>query len=360
MAVVDFADAIFNLICERRGTAEIHVIERKFADDISGDLGLALGLDIFLERYPKRFLLLKRKDGRVKEVKAIVQGRICYFYLNGNCKHGHKCQQLHICREYLMSNCRSQKCQFGFSHDLFDENNRKVIESYQIGHVCPSAVKKIIVQSFPNSCKHYMSRRRCPAGERCNFLHICDKWARGDCTGTECTLSHDLSPSHVHNSKVLQRFGLSWSSKIASEKGLKFLLANIMVSKLPKFSKSDSRSSRETKKREARGRHKQKTKDDSAACNLDKERLEQLMEQVALENKSESDTESDLINFSSEDETMSTVSEVNTYASSCFDSDSDVSIKSEPCSYASKSLETITSDEGNFIYFNLSVEFNFV
>ena len=342
-AVVDLADAIFNFICERRGIAEIHVIERKFADDISGDLGLALGLEIFLERYPKRFLLLRRKDGRVKEVKAIVQGRLCYFYLNGKCKHGDKCQQLHICREYLMSNCQHQECQFGFSHDLFDENNLKVIESYRIGHVRPSAVKKVIVQSFPNICKHYMSRRPCPAGDKCNFLHICADWARGDCIrlSTECTLSHDLSPFHVHNTKVLHRFGMSWSSQMVSEKGLKFILTNIMVSKLPKLSKSDDRSSRKMKKCEVRGRH-----------NLDRESLEQFMERVAsrvaLEDKSASDTESNLIDFDSEDDTKSTVSEANTCASSYFDSDSDMSVISEACSYVStKSWETIPNNEGN-------------
>ena len=137
---------------------------------------------------------------------------ICGFYLNGNCNNGNDCSRLHICKEFLISfnKCPSIICQYGFSHDLFDENKAKITKS-KWTETDANKIIHFLRESFPHLCQNY-EKGDC-VGEYCHKVHICANSLYKICQTNYCPLSHDITDEH--NSNIFKRYNLGFLLKWA-------------------------------------------------------------------------------------------------------------------------------------------------
>ena len=140
---------------------------------------------------------------------------LCSYYLDGKCDKGNSCKRLHLCKEFLINfnKCQKNICQFGFSHDPFDENNTKTIKSKWI--------VSFLRDSFPRLCKNYQEED-CH-DENCKKLHIGEDCLCNICKSNDCCLSHKITDEH--NSKVFKRYNLADLSK----RSMAYILPNILI-----------------------------------------------------------------------------------------------------------------------------------
>ena len=149
---------------------------------------------------------------------------ICSFYLNGKCDKGNDCKRLHLCKEFLINfnRCPGIICQFGFSHNPFDENNGKIIKSIWT-ETDPSRVISILRESFPRLCKKY-EKGDC-TDESCQRLHICANFLFSICNNNYCCFSHNIIDEH--NLNAFQKYNLHGVSKMP----IAYILPNILTPK---------------------------------------------------------------------------------------------------------------------------------
>ena len=155
---------------------------------------------------------------------------ICGFYLSKKCNKGNDCKRLHICKEFLMPKsmrgCPSIICQYGFSHDPFDENNAKIIKS-KWTETDQSKIIDFLRQSFPRFCQSY-EKGDC-IRKHCQKLHICGSKLFNICQTNYCSLSHDIADEH--NSNIFKRYNLDFLLKMP----IIHVLPNILISKRSRF-----------------------------------------------------------------------------------------------------------------------------
>ena len=150
---------------------------------------------------------------------------ICSFYLNGKCDKGNDCKRLHLCKEFLINFNRCPGiCQFGLSHNPFDENNGKIIKSIWT-ETDPSKVISFLRQSFPRLCKKY-ENGNC-TDENCHRLHICANFLFSICNSNYCCFSHSITDEH--NLNVFEKYNLRGVSKMT----MAYILPNILSPKRP-------------------------------------------------------------------------------------------------------------------------------
>ncbi|XP_027009731.2 protein mono-ADP-ribosyltransferase PARP12-like isoform X2 [Tachysurus fulvidraco] len=88
-----------------------------------------------------------------------------------------------------------------FSHDLQTEQNAKVLKNHGLDQLDRRELCILLLQSdnsiLPPVCHSYNNGTglygRCPDGENCKRLHICEKYLRGQC---QCSRAHDFYEPH--------------------------------------------------------------------------------------------------------------------------------------------------------------------
>ena len=149
---------------------------------------------------------------------------MCSFYLNGKCDKGNDCKRLHLCKEFLIhfERCPGIICQFGFSHNPFDENNSKITKSVWT-ETDSSTVISFLRESFRRLCEKY-EKGDCN-DENCQKLHICADFLFLVCNSNYCCFSHNITDEH--NLSVFQKYNLYGVSKMP----MAYILPNILTTK---------------------------------------------------------------------------------------------------------------------------------
>ena len=168
------------------------------------------------------------KNSGEKSLKQTVV--LCNLYLDSKCNQGNNCKKLHICKEFLINfnKCPGAVCQFGLSHDPFDESNAKITRSKWRKDSASKVIHELR-EGFPRLCKKYETGE-CD-GKFCKKLHVCGDSLFNLCEKVNCSLSHDIADNH--NFKVFHNYNLHGLLK----QGQSVLLSNILISK--KFGKPE-------------------------------------------------------------------------------------------------------------------------
>ncbi|XP_069484826.1 zinc finger CCCH-type antiviral protein 1-like isoform X2 [Ambystoma mexicanum] len=145
--------------------------------------------------------------------------RLCINYLREQCKgrdcEGRDCGRLHLCRFFILGRCfhRSKGNSCGFSHDIQSEFNMAVLKAGGISNLDEKDLQILLLLNdpsfLPEVCKDYKGQRMeesCTKEERCDKLHICGFFARGQCRYSGCRRSHNLLDSN--SIQLLQARGL--------------------------------------------------------------------------------------------------------------------------------------------------------
>lgn len=166
----------------------------------------------FLNNFSENFEL--SLDGN--KVKCNQNVSICptHTYNPGSCQNN--CESLHVCKFFLISECKKQNCEFG--HDLSDPHNadilkkrllcnhelfdiRKVMQKYRCKVTIPSVC---IHYNKPGGCRHSVTQHSQPP---CQYLHVCKHFINGDCKfGYDCMRSHRLHSGQPKS--ILIQYGL--------------------------------------------------------------------------------------------------------------------------------------------------------
>ena len=168
-----------------------------------------------------------KNSGEKRHKQPVV---LCNLYLDSKCNRGNDCKKLHLCKEFLINfnKCPGVVCQFGLSHDPFDESNAKITRSKWRKDSASKVIHKLR-EGFPRLCKKYETDK-CD-GKFCKKLHVCGDSLFNLCEKVNCSLSHDIAGNH--NIKVFHNYNLHGLLK----QGQSVLLSNILISK--KFGKPE-------------------------------------------------------------------------------------------------------------------------
>lgn len=145
--------------------------------------------------------------------------RLCMRHSNDGGQRKCNCNDLHICKFYLLSTCpNGDTCKFG--HKLKTEHNIRVSKLHFLHRLTLKQIKNFICQTenrnrttTPEICKFYNTERGCKhetgfdSRSMCQYLNICRFHISSSCKfGTRCKRSHDLFSGQPR--KVLSSYGL--------------------------------------------------------------------------------------------------------------------------------------------------------
>ncbi|CAM4447629.1 protein mono-ADP-ribosyltransferase PARP12-like isoform X1 [Caretta caretta] len=145
----------------------------------------------------ERFLV--HKEGGSRWVLAVSPLRLCVR------KECEGCERLHFCKLNLMG-----KCNFGvrackYSHDIFTDENRKVLKTHEVSGLNENELRVLLLQNdpflLPDVCQFYNKGRgphgTCSQQDNCNKLHVCRHFLRGECRFSKCNRSHRILDGNV-------------------------------------------------------------------------------------------------------------------------------------------------------------------
>ncbi|KAH3811074.1 hypothetical protein DPMN_139477 [Dreissena polymorpha] len=151
----------------------------------------------------------------------IINLKICQLYIQDT-THTHKCNDLHICKFFLIALCKLEK-ECPFSHNLRERHNYKVLKSKKIHTLPDSDVLNLCRNLFnrnwttlPIVCKFYNNEGNCKY-RNCQHLHVCKYYVDGKCKFDQrCKRNHSLG-SDKQTRKVFENYGID-TIRIAEEK----------------------------------------------------------------------------------------------------------------------------------------------
>ncbi|KAG7320199.1 hypothetical protein KOW79_016052 [Hemibagrus wyckioides] len=123
------------------------------------------------------------------------------------------CTDLHLCKYGLLGQCNTPRCKYG--HSLKTEHNSRVLREHGLQDLNKDQLRVLLLQNdsslLPNVCVSYNKGSgnfgNCPDKEACVRLHVCERYIRGLCDGSECNRCHDFHEPHPV--KTLQARGVA-------------------------------------------------------------------------------------------------------------------------------------------------------
>jgi hypothetical protein len=208
MAEGMFATDLLTILCEKGGQMRLNDLYK-----VMNQSNMGIDLSDFLHRYPGLF----RIDTSPREPWVMAHTQITFcekHYTKMGCS-GQMCSGLHICKYYILSECRyGTRCSYG--HDNQTSHNRRILADHMLDSPAFTLthMKVLIARNrnsqllWPQTCKFYNNEGGCRAkdGTKCSCLHVCRYFVLGNCGYDPCKRSHDvLSPQCV---SVLSKYGI--------------------------------------------------------------------------------------------------------------------------------------------------------
>ena len=143
--------------------------------------------------------------------------KICTKLSNKRSSTNCNCNDLHICKFFMLSECQEKFCRFG--HDLKTEHNIRVLKKHCLHRLTTKQLKRFIRQkenrnetTTPLICKFYNIQRGCKyeiesENAQCPCMHVCKHYFQDACKfGRKCKRSHNILQGQPQ--KVLKLYGL--------------------------------------------------------------------------------------------------------------------------------------------------------
>lgn len=180
-----------------------------------------------LARKPRNFKLKKSDDGDIS-VSAHTSLQLCPDHCTAAGCTCPFCDELHICKYFLISSCsaekRNESCKYG--HDYLNEHNSNLLAKHGLLSLQPKYLKLIFqmnrsVATLPMICKFYNMIRGCKqvGGKSCPGMHLCEHHVKGQCKfGAGCKRSHNVLD--VQPKTILLQYGFDvnrFSSEVLQE-----------------------------------------------------------------------------------------------------------------------------------------------
>ncbi|XP_039563899.1 zinc finger CCCH-type antiviral protein 1-like isoform X3 [Passer montanus] len=141
---------------------------------------------------PGRFLVA----GGGRAVLAVTDVRVCVR------KECDGCERLHLCKLHLMGRCNLGPSSCKYSHDIMNEENRKVLKKHGLSGLSENELQVLLLQNdpffLPDACQFYNKKgSHCMQQHNCNKLHVCQHFLKGRCKFLRCIMSHNLLDNHA-------------------------------------------------------------------------------------------------------------------------------------------------------------------
>ncbi|NXM89224.1 PAR12 polymerase, partial [Oenanthe oenanthe] len=150
---------------------------------------------------PRRFL----KVGSGPVVLAVTDVRVCVRKVCDGC------ERLHLCKLHLMGRCHQGPSSCKYSHDIMNEENKKVLKKHDLSGLSENELQVLLLQNdpffLPDTCQFYNTKGgRCMQQRNCNKLHVCRHFLKGKCKFPQCIMNHNLLNDHAM--RVLETGGI--------------------------------------------------------------------------------------------------------------------------------------------------------
>ncbi|XP_062572271.1 uncharacterized protein LOC134234237 [Saccostrea cucullata] len=172
----------------------------------------------FLEDYRNVFEISdgsynEQEEGEITdpEVRARSNIQICLDHSSSSQMCRGNCNNLHICKFKLISDCPFENCRYG--HNLETDHNRHSLMHHFLQFLKPDQVRILISDmehrrgvTIPSICTYYNKIKGCNEPIKCPHLHVC-AFIAGKCGfQPNCKRSHNLEDEQPK--KVLSKFGI--------------------------------------------------------------------------------------------------------------------------------------------------------
>ena len=156
-------------------------------------------------------------------VEAKSSLKLCDRFLfpstKGRCEQ-HPCDKLHICRGFLEDSCAfGETCKkpHGFDNsvieNLLTQHNLDSLSSDDLKKLFQKTLKEHKIKYAtsalgPRACSVYIKGGTCKEEDRCNFLHVCEKYIKGSCkSAADCGLCHSFETKHARRVLATHNLG---------------------------------------------------------------------------------------------------------------------------------------------------------
>ncbi|XP_061179318.1 uncharacterized protein LOC133187938 [Saccostrea echinata] len=156
----------------------------------------------------------EKEEGEITdpEVRARSNIQICLDHTSSSYVCNGDCNDLHICKFKLISECPFENCRFG--HDLQTDHNRHSLKHHFMQFLNPEQVRFLISElehrkgvTIPSICNYYNKIKGCKESIKCPHLHVCS-YIAGKCAfQPNCKRSHNLEDDQPR--RVLSKFGIA-------------------------------------------------------------------------------------------------------------------------------------------------------
>lgn len=148
------------------------------------------------------------------EIFVVTSLKLCKDYLSYSMCHNASCRDLHLCRDFVLSQCTNTECDY--DHDFSTINNQNSFQSHRkqlasLSFLTDDQIKTLLisnrtVDTVPSVCSRPESHVSHPA-EVCNRLHMCWSHINNlDPHGAhQCSYNHTFSH---HDRLILQKYRL--------------------------------------------------------------------------------------------------------------------------------------------------------
>ncbi|CAH2276495.1 zinc finger CCCH-type antiviral 1-like [Pelobates cultripes] len=131
--------------------------------------------------------------------------RLCLKYKKGE-EEQDDCGMLHLCCSYLRGFCKKSTCKY--SHDTQSKHNVTVLKANKVNGLNDEELKILLFQNdhslMPGVCVKYL-HEKCDQ-DKCNWLHMCGYFMRGECYRRTCYKSHNLLEESTN--LLIKSFGI--------------------------------------------------------------------------------------------------------------------------------------------------------
>ena len=187
-------------------------------------------IDAFLDDYGDT-ISLTTSGPYGGNVVVKTKAKICLFYHQKQGCKINQCQDLHICRHFLLGKCfrggggggggrgggggggdRNRKMTCPQSHFLFEGYNKRILEKFHLDHLSISEARMVLKANrcratVPPVCRLYNSQNghKLAQNQRCSRLHVCFYYVKGNCRNPKCSKLHGFNNAIVR--RLLQQYG---------------------------------------------------------------------------------------------------------------------------------------------------------
>lgn len=175
---------------------------------------------------------------RLSNRKGLMLPGICTYYnVSKCCREPNRCPFLHICKSYILGDCKLSQNTCRLCHDISEKQPRHILSTYGLGDATFEAFQKVMIEKikdtecssvseYSSSDEEYFRGNQLSGNARSRtdshytYDQICQKWGRPSLRDDDNSLFCDLESDALSDDQVKETDGLSGDDSDVDDESL--------------------------------------------------------------------------------------------------------------------------------------------